>query len=357
MLNKLNFSDAVNWWISGLAYLCPTSVRNVFITPPELITIEFNGQDVLFKRYTSDLNEAIETHQFNKSDDVERLRALSWLEKQKEEKAEITLILPDEFFLKKKITFPKAAISNLRQVLSFEMSRKTPFSPEQVYFDFLLHVGNEKTDKIHPELFLVPRERINSELELLESWSIRLDAIRPANYRSNSDINLIAPEYQPNNKSKPDKTMHFLVSTACLLLMAILYAPIVIQQKELAIFESAVAKSRKDAIELQALKQDKDLILEQSNFLENKRRDELSSIALINEVTQIIPDDTWLSRFVMKENELQLQGESSNASSLIQTLESSPFFTNVQFRSPVTQNKISHKDKFNLSATFTREST
>jgi len=98
----------------------------------------------------------------------------------------------------------------------------------------------------------------------------------------------------------------------------------------------------------------KEKLLEQSHFLENKRINEMSSIKLIDEVTQIIPDDTWLTRFVLKSGELQLQGESSNASSLIQTLESSNYFTDVQFRSPVTQNKISKKDKFHLSARFTR---
>ena len=139
--------------------------------------------------------------------------------------------------------------------------------------------------------------------------------------------------------------------------MALLFVPIINQQKELSLLESELAKSRKTAIQLKTLKQSKEKLLEQSHFLENKRTTEMSSIELIDEVTQIIPDHTWLTRFVMKTGELQLQGESSNASSLIQILETSDYFTDVQFRSPVTQNKISNKDKFHLSAKYTREDT
>lgn len=355
MFNNINFSNAINWWVQGLTYLCPISVREIFNSSAELITIEFKNQDVSFKRYSSNSNEALEQQQFNTQDEIERTRILIWLQKCITRKAKVVLIIPDDYFLKKKITFPKATSSNLRQVLSFEMNRKTPFSPEQVYFDYLLEPEQNKTDKIHPELFLVPKEKINTHLELLDSWNIKLDAIRPVGHIKNNDINLIAPEDLPQDESQSDKTLLFLVTATCLLSMGLLYAPTISQKKELDMLESAVAKSRKAAIQLQQLENEKAIIIEQSYFLENKRRNEMSSIALINEVSQIIPDDTWLTRFVVKAGEVQLQGESSNASSLIQILETSEYFNNVQFRSPVTQNKTSQKDKFHLSARFVRE--
>ncbi|MBL1140413.1 MAG: PilN domain-containing protein [Proteobacteria bacterium] len=355
MFNKLNFSASINWWAHGLGYLCPAPVREFFNASPELITIEFVHQDVIFKRYSSTANGDLEKQQFNTQDEIVRTRILTWLQDHIALKANVVLIVPDDFFLKKRLAFPKATSTNLRQVLSFELNRKTPFSAEQVYFDYLLDSEQHKTDKIHPELFLVPKEKIDANLELLKSWNIKLDAIRPAAYKDNCDINLIAPEALPKDKSSSDKTMLVLVTATCLLLIATLYAPIINQQKELDMLESAVSKNKKAAIQLKQLEIEKSAIIEQLHFLDNKRRNEMSSVALINEVTKIIPDDTWLTRFVVKETELQLQGESSNASSLIQTLETSKYFADVQFRSPVIQNKVTQKDKFHLSAKFTRE--
>ena len=349
----MNFSNAINWWLRGLGYLCPASVRKLLNAAPELITIEFNDQEIFFKRHSADSNEILEQRQFNSNDDIERARTISWLQERVEDNALVTLVLPDDVFLRKKMVFPKAAGANLRRVLSFEMNRKTPFNPEQVYFDYLLNSSSEKTGKLHLELFLVSRDRVDPFLVALTSWGIKLDAIRPLIHQDNDQLNLIAPEERPS-KTKSDKPMLVLATTACLLFMAVLYAPITIQKKELSLLESAVAESRKAAIHLQTLNQDKETLLDQSHFLKNKRLNEMSSIKLINEVTQIVPDDTWLTRFVIKSGELQLQGESSNASSLIQTLQSSNYFTDVQFRSPITQNKISHKDKFHLSAKFTR---
>jgi general secretion pathway protein L len=355
MLSKPHFSEAINWWTRGLGYLCPASIRKRFNAAPDLITIEFMAQEVIFKRYTTEQDDAFEQQQFNPEDNIERVRSLSWLQEQRERKALVTLIIPDDRFLKKKMALPIAASSDLRQVLSFEMNRKTPFNPEQVYFDYLIVPSHERTDKVHLELFLVPREQIEPHLETLTSWDVKPDTIRPVTHQKNNHINLIAPEERSYVNAESDKTLLILTATTCLLFMAMLYAPILGQQKQLSLLETAVTESRKAAVRLQSLQQEKEKILAQSHFLENKQRNEMSSIALINEVTQIIPDDTWLSRLVLKSGALQLQGESSHASSLIQTLESSQYFTEVQFRSPVTQNKISQKDKFHLSATFTRE--
>ncbi len=355
MFGILKFNDAIAWWTEGLGYLCPASISKVFNPVPALITIEFKEQQVLFKRYSNSLKEASEIRQFVKTDDIERAVVLSWLQENLQHNCYVSLIIPDELFLTKKMAFPKAASSNLREVLSFEMNRKTPFTPEQTYYDYLLNENNVDSDKVHLELFLVPRDRIDSILGELNTWDIELDSIKPVSQYDNPRLNLLSAEKRPQENVKSDNALLILVTTTCLLLVALLFAPIINQQKNLSLLESEIVKQRKTAMRLQELRQDKEKILGQMQFLKNKRANEISSLKLIDEVTQIIPDDTWLTRFVMKTGDLQLQGESSNASSLIQTLDSSAYFTKVQFRSPVTQNRSTGKDKFHLSAKFKQE--
>ncbi len=45
-----------------------------------------------------------------------------------------------------------------------------------------------------------------------------------------------------------------------------------------------------------------------------------------------------------------MQGESSTSSAVIGLIEDSPLFRNVRFRSPLTQNRTTGSDRFNLSA-------
>jgi len=74
------------------------------------------------------------------------------------------------------------------------------------------------------------------------------------------------------------------------------------------------------------------------------------TIALIDEMSRILPDDTWLTRVDIAGREIQVQGQSLSAAALIELLEKSPVFENVRFRSPVTQVPRTEAERFHLSA-------
>jgi general secretion pathway protein L len=84
--------------------------------------------------------------------------------------------------------------------------------------------------------------------------------------------------------------------------------------------------------------------------LEQKKRSTLMVTQIINEVSRILPDDTWISRFDIAENELQLQGQSSSPAALIAIVESSSLLHNARFRSPVIQIPGTSEERFHLSA-------
>ena len=71
---------------------------------------------------------------------------------------------------------------------------------------------------------------------------------------------------------------------------------------------------------------------------------------LLDEMTRIVPDGTWVSQLDIKGIEVQVQGQSPAAASLIGLLEDSESFSNPQFRSPVTQIPRSDLERFHLSA-------
>jgi len=342
------FKQFMDWWLHGLSYFCPQSVKRAMGLMSDQVTIEFNEENVILKRYSMSNTEPLDIRNFNKNDEGQRKSALWWLQ---EQQAKVILILPDAFLLKKSFLFPSAAQSNLKEALGFELNRRTPFTTEQAYFDYLV-IGNDKTsNNLHIELVVAPCQYVDPMLELLQEWDIHLDALKPiTEYRDNTSVNLLPQKYSNNTNHQTDNLSLFLATTVFLLFLAVLYLPITHQTQQLEKLEEEVHKNRKIAVEVQQLKDQKQNLIEQISFLENKHKDTLSSVELLNEVTKIIPDDTWLTRFVIKNNELQIQGESTNASALIQIFESSERFNQAQFISPVTQNVVSGKDKFHLSA-------
>ncbi len=77
-----------------------------------------------------------------------------------------------------------------------------------------------------------------------------------------------------------------------------------------------------------------------------------ASVELLEELSQRLPDDTWLFRVEVRDGKVHLQGTSTTASALIAELEGSLFLENVRFASPVTQDGASGRERFHLSASI-----
>ena len=78
-----------------------------------------------------------------------------------------------------------------------------------------------------------------------------------------------------------------------------------------------------------------------------------SKLKLLEELTMIIPEDSWLTEFkyIAKEKKVKLSGFAVSASKLIPMLEESAMFENVKFTSPITTDKREKKEKFRIEMT------
>jgi general secretion pathway protein L len=76
-------------------------------------------------------------------------------------------------------------------------------------------------------------------------------------------------------------------------------------------------------------------------------------LAVLNELSHLLNDETWLTHMHFADNQLQIQGQSPAASTLISTLEASDFFSSVSFVSPLTQDKTTGRERFQISMTVT----
>ena len=349
-MSRAAFSAAVNWWIKGLALLCPAPLRRLARCGRAFCTIEFQADQVIFRRYARDPEAAPVNREFRPDDEIGRSAALDWLRAQGAGRGPIILCAPDNLLLKKKLAFPKAAAGNLRQVLAFEMNRQTPFSAEQVYFDYRLDPAGAKADKVQLALYLAPKKQLDAWLALLSGWGLTPDAIRPAREALGAALNLIPPEARPGRRGGSDQILLWLAGAVFVLSVMALYAPVINQQRHIASLEAGIASHRTAALQLQALRQEQARLLAEARFLTDKRAAEPPGLELLREITQLMPADTWLMRLVMEAGELQLIGESGDAAALIPILEASEYFDNAGFRSPITRNTASGKDRFHVSA-------
>lgn len=76
----------------------------------------------------------------------------------------------------------------------------------------------------------------------------------------------------------------------------------------------------------------------------------IRALPLMRELTELLPQDTWLQSLNMDAKAVELSGQSNTASQLIPLLEGSPSLERVEFTSPVTKGR--DKEQFRIRATW-----
>ena len=89
---------------------------------------------------------------------------------------------------------------------------------------------------------------------------------------------------------------------------------------------------------------------ERSSFVMKQKRSLLTVTELLNEVTQILPDDTWVLQFARRGDRMTVSGYSVKPSALIALLEESEMLSQVSFSSPVMADPRVGRERFNISA-------
>ncbi|WP_308874244.1 PilN domain-containing protein [Thiothrix subterranea] len=116
--------------------------------------------------------------------------------------------------------------------------------------------------------------------------------------------------------------------------------------------ETALAEVRSNSAEQLAIREKLVAAEEALTFIESKRKTSPMALDVVETLSAMIPEHTWLERLEMQGDKLEIRGESGMALSLIDTLEDAAEFTAVRFKSPVTRNKDNGRDRFHIEATL-----
>lgn len=259
----------------------------------------------------------------------------------------LVLMVPPEWVLNRRISLPAAARENLRQVIGFELDRLTPFSADQVYFDFRVD-SRGAGEMLAVDVAVLPRKKVDDWLALLRSGRIRVDKLSttglwpelnllPAELRARPDIRRIAARALP-------------VTLVILLLIAALALPLWQKRKVAIEMEGREAQLRNKANAVLSLRQRLDKKMEELEKVREQWQAAPPVLDVLHVLTNLLPDHTSLQQMEVKGDQLTIRGLSGQASSLIGLLEQSPAFDDPHFLSPVTQQR--GKELFYLATTI-----
>lgn len=269
----------------------------------------------------------------------------------------LCLRLPAARALRNLVTLPLAAESNLGEVVSYELERLTPFRPEQVYVAHRLIDRNAAEKRLTVELTIVPRAVVDDEVApLCRRLGITPDRIEAAGAGEGADAPPPSGKLVPadggasaQRSSSPRLTV-VLAGAAAVLAVVAIYLPIATMQQEADELEGRLTAAKRSGTELAALQREIDAAREEESFLIDHKRQAPTVSEVLREATRVLPDDTWLSELQITGGEVQMTGSAASASSLIARLEGSRLFRDSNFRSPVTQDVKSDRERFQIGA-------
>lgn len=334
------------WWIAELMALLPGNVQAALLQRDERIFVEIDREELVIRRGRI-------------ADNKELARFPASLPKQLSVDVpagarKVVLLLPADTVLVRSMTLPVAAEENLREVLSFEMDRQTPFSVDQIYYDCIVTDRNANRKTLSVDLVLTPRETADRLLEGLSRVGIEIDIMSARNGSGNDvlPVNLL-PERQRSNGSKAVFRVNAILTAAvaCLLITAI-GLPLVQKRQILRELEPQLAEAVAQARQANELRSQVERLVSGSEYLVRKKQKRTAILETLNEVTHILPDDTSLRQVDISGSEIRLLGQSYSSATLISLLESSPRLENVQFTSPVIRIPSTGEERFHLSATI-----
>jgi general secretion pathway protein L len=164
--------------------------------------------------------------------------------------------------------------------------------------------------------------------------------------------NLLPPGERPHRRQPLLDPAILLLILVLLLVAAALATPLWQKSQLLETLESEVRRARAQAIQVEEVRQELERARRGSTEVLRQKGELPRMLDLLRELTERIPENTWVQSLEYQNGEVQLRGESKQAAALIGLLEEAPGIDGVSFRSPVTQVAQTGNERFNLAFTY-----
>jgi general secretion pathway protein L len=253
---------------------------------------------------------------------------------------------PSAVMLEKQLAFPLVAERELGRVLAYEMDRETPFTADEVWWNWRVDTRDKASGQLSLTLFLLPKANGQAIVAALAETGLRPSVIDTAT--GGGGRHQIQLDDTPVHRivlSGKTRTL----AAACLALAVIaLIAPFIRQSLALGHAEARVAELKPQVDEVQQLRHRIESAGQGASALAMEQAGSADPLKVLAETTQVLPDDTHLTDFGLHKHKLSFSGQSEEAAKLIGLLTADPLFKNPAFTSAVTHVQGSKADAFSI---------
>lgn len=161
-------------------------------------------------------------------------------------------------------------------------------------------------------------------------------------------VNLLPTAQRRASRAEAVAAAVLAVVTIGLLVTAVTI-PLERKRAETTRLTAAVSALRKEAIAAEKLNAEIERLGARSRFIADRKHTGPAAIAVVKDLTELLPDDTWLSHMTLAGDQVSIQGYAGAASTLVERIESSPRFRNVALQSRLTRDRQTGLERFQIT--------
>jgi general secretion pathway protein L len=353
----LDFKKFLRWWKRELSFLIPDRIKQLVSDQRGTIVVRPEGDQFALSFWSEGTEQGLAKLDRDETGIAQYKELL--VSDERLQKADLILRLGRKHGLQKELSLPAAAKENLYQVVTYELPRYSPFSAEHAYYAVkALDVTNEP-GQIRVSLILTARDVLDAFYRELQTFGMTPKIAdyegAPNDLEGNEEPYNLLPEAFREKTDKTVQLIHgFLMVAVVLLLLAALALPVWFESRAVNDLQEKIASIEKDAKNTKALQAEVDALVDETQQLIDKKTEKPPIVAVLDNLSKLIKDDTWLAYAQYANGQLQIQGESPAASTLISVLEASDIFVNAKFVSPVTRDNVTKLERFQITVDITK---
>lgn len=339
----------LRWWGHELAGLIPLGLRPKNRPSSRMLWVGMENGVLVLWRMAGQKRDEVGRINLADSNAVDAKIAFDAL-RNKAGSRPMGICLPATQVLRKEVILPIAAAENLTQVLGFELGKQTPYTADQAYYDHRLLLEDRGSNRLHVLLAVTPRSVVDEIFLHFTAWGVKPHAVVVSDELESvsSCLNLLPAAMRP----RPSRAVYWLYSAmigVTLLLFTAMLAIPLWQKREVVIAQQPIlTQARLQADAVDDLKREQERLLAEYSFPIEIKLTAPPKVALVEELTRLLPDNTWLQQLDIHGMEITMQGNTSSSTKLIGLFEQSTLLENASFKSPLVKVQ-GGEDRFQLA--------
>lgn len=341
----MSSAEFFKWWGAHLATFIPRLLRRRWGPVKASITLSVEGDRLQISLADTGLSATADLSGDRPAQQTSEVAAL--LADLPGGPQQIKLVLGPHDYLLRHINLPRAAQGSLVEAVGYQLPQLTPFTADQLLYACGENESSPSSGPLSVWLVAVPRQRVEKVMQVIDLQvpenPLHLDS-PPA---ANESLTL---RWGTDLSASSQRSMRFAWVVLVLLWFGVFGIHMVRQEQQQQLLDETLDEMRSSAAVVIQLHERLSMERERLELLTHLKAHGSLPLTLLERLSVLLDDETWLQGLDLHEGELILHGVSVSPTGLLEKLEATEILEDVRFDSAITRDGRSEGDRFNIRA-------